>query len=103
MSLWIGEGTHVWRTLGLGTRRFRPQDDSNRKLDKPKLQGGTPRLRRPQRDQVEMQFLALDEMLDSNHPVRAIWSAVLALDLGQWLGRIQAVEGRPGRNAVASA
>ena len=78
-------------------------DDSDRKLDKPKLQGSTPRLRRPQRDQVEMQFLALDEMLDSNHPVRAIWSAVLALDLGRWLGRIQAVEGRPGRNAVASA
>lgn len=75
-------------------------DDSDRKLDKPKLQGGTPRLRRPQRDQVEMQFLALDEMLDSNHPVRAIWSAVLALDLGQWLGKIQAVEGRPGRSAT---
>jgi hypothetical protein len=43
-------------------------DDSDRKLDKPKLQGGTPRLRAPQRDQVEMHFWARDEMLDSNQP-----------------------------------
>ena len=62
--------------------------------------GGAPRLRTPQRQQVEMQWLALDELLAADHPARAIWQAVCGLDLRRWLKNIQAVEGLPGRDAT---
>lgn len=75
-------------------------EPSDRKSDKPKVQGGAPRLRKPQRDQVEMHFAALDDLLESDHPARAVWAAVEELDLSPWLREVQAVEGRPGRNAT---
>ena len=61
---------------------------------------GTPRLRVPQRDQVEFRWASLDELLEPEHSARAIWAAVCDLDLGQWLGQIRAVEGNVGRNAT---
>ena len=62
--------------------------------------GGRPRLRLPQRDQVEMQWLALDELLEPEHAARTAWSAVCGLDLSRWLGEIKAVEGHVGRDAT---
>jgi len=65
-----------------------------------KRAGGVPRLRTPERRQVEMHWLALDELLEQEHPARAIWEAVCGLDLSRWLTEIQAVEGAPGRNST---
>jgi transposase len=62
--------------------------------------GGSPRLRVPQRCQVEMRFASLDELLEPDHPVRVVWAAVGKLDLGRWLGAIKAVEGTAGRDAT---
>lgn len=62
--------------------------------------GGVARLRVPQRDQVEMHFASLDEMLESDHPVRAVWELVKALDLSAWLKEVKAVEGVCGRNTT---
>jgi transposase len=62
--------------------------------------GGKPRLRLPQRNQVEFRWLSLDEMLDPDHPARVVWAAVCGLDLGRWLGEIKAVEGNAGRDAT---
>jgi transposase len=67
---------------------------------KTKRTGGKPRLRVPQRDQVEMHWLALDELLPANHAARIIWNAVCGLDLSKWLGQIRAVEGSVGRDAT---
>jgi transposase len=67
------------------------------------LPGGgspVPRLRQPQRLQVEMHCLALDDLLEPAHPARAVWEAVCALNLSAWLKDIQAVEGQPGRDAT---
>jgi len=61
---------------------------------------GTPRLRLPQRNQVELRWLALDEMLEPDHPARAVWAAVNLLDMSRWLVNIRAVEGHVGRNAT---
>jgi transposase len=61
---------------------------------------GTPRLRVPQRNQVEMRWASLDELIEFDHPVRTIWTAVCALDFRLWLGVIKAVEGEPGRDAT---
>lgn len=59
-----------------------------------------PRLRIPQRDQVEMHWAALDELLEPDHPVRTVWAAVCELNLGAWLAEVRAVEGHAGRNAT---
>jgi transposase len=62
--------------------------------------GGTPRLRVPQRNQVELHWVALDELLDPDHPARTVWSVVCGLDFRRWLGEIKAVEGTAGRDAT---
>ena len=42
---------------------------------------GAPRLRVPQRDQIDTHWAALDDLLDPEHPVRAVWAFVQGLDL----------------------
>jgi transposase len=61
---------------------------------------GKPRLRRPIRDQIEVRWASLDDLLEPDHPVRAVWAAVCKLDLKSWLGEIKAVEGHVGRDAT---
>jgi transposase len=62
--------------------------------------GGNPRLRVPQRNQVEMHWASLDELLEPDHPARIVWAAVGELDLGRWREAIKAVEGVAGRDAT---
>jgi transposase len=61
---------------------------------------GKPRLRVPIRDQIEMRWESLNDLLEADHPVRIIWAAVCTLDLKSWLGEIKAVEGHVGRDAT---
>jgi len=61
---------------------------------------GNPRLRVPQRSQVEMHFASLDELLEPDHPARMVWAMVCQLDLGRWMREIKAVEGAAGRDAT---
>jgi transposase len=61
---------------------------------------GKPRLRVPIRDQMEMRWESLNDLLEADHPVRIIWAAVCTLDLKSWLGEIKAVEGHVGRDAT---
>jgi len=44
----------------------------------------TPRLRIPQRNQVEMHFASLDDMLEMDNPARAVWDAIRPIH-GCWL------------------
>lgn len=62
--------------------------------------GGRPRLRVPQRNQVEIRSAALDELVPPDHQVRIVWECVRQLDLARWLADIQAVEGAVGRDAT---
>ena len=59
--------------------------------------GGTPRLRRAQRDQIVMHNLALDAMLPEDHAARIVWQYVEGLDLTPLYESIRAVEGGKGR------
>jgi transposase len=61
---------------------------------------GTPRLRVPHRDQVEMSWSSLDERLDPDSQARIVWSLVCQLDLDAWLVDIKAIEHHVGRNAT---
>lgn len=61
---------------------------------------GTPRLRVPHRDQVEMSWASLDERLDPDSQARIVWGLVCQLDLDAWLKEIKAIERHVGRNAT---
>ncbi|HEX5326759.1 MAG TPA: IS1182 family transposase [Acetobacteraceae bacterium] len=55
------------------------------------------RLRVAQRDQPEFQVVDLDSLLAVDHPARAVWAFVAALDLSEVLASIKARAGEPGR------
>jgi transposase len=59
--------------------------------------GGTPRLRRPERTQVELVPAALDDLLPAEHRARMVWAFVERLDLSPLYALIKAVAGGPGR------
>lgn len=61
---------------------------------------GRPRLRLPQRNQAEMHWASLEQMLEPDHQARVVWAMVCRLDLGRWLSEIKAVEGGAGRDAT---
>ena len=55
-----------------------------------------PRLREPQRDQLELRVVDLDSLLPLDHPARAVWAYAEQLDLNPLLDAIKAREGAPG-------
>jgi transposase len=61
---------------------------------------GTPRLRVPRRDQVELTWASLDERLDADSQARDVWALVCDLDLDAWLADIKAIAHHPGRDAT---
>ena len=71
---------------------------------KPQADGaplGAPRLREPQRDQIELRAMDIDSLIGEEHPVRVIWRYVEGLDLSELEDRIKARENKPGHPAAA--
>src|SRR5947209_1375395 len=62
--------------------------------------GGTPRLRRAERQQMVFRPLALDALLRPEHAARTVWAYVEGLGLGGFAKHIRAVEGGAGRDAT---
>jgi transposase len=60
----------------------------------------TPRLQRPDRARPDPYPLSLDDRIPAEHPVRALWDFVTAMDLAPLYAAIRAVEGHPGRPAI---
>lgn len=59
------------------------------------------RVSRPVRSQVEMQFFALDQLLDANHQARLVWAYVTSLNLEDFYAEIQVSAVQAGRTAIA--
>lgn len=59
-----------------------------------------PRLRRPDRAQVLLEPVCLEERLASDHPARSVWVVVERLDLSKFQDAIQARGQAPGRAAT---
>jgi transposase len=57
---------------------------------------GAPRLREPQRDQIELRAVDIESLIGEEHQVRVIWAYVEGLDLSELESRIKAREHRPG-------
>lgn len=62
--------------------------------------GGAPRVLSPNRDQIELRAIDLEQCVPADHPVRAVWAFTEVLDLAPLYGLIQSVEGRAGRPAI---
>lgn len=64
---------------------------------------GAPRLRRPERRQIGWHMAAIDDLIAPDHPVRAVWGFVSALDLAGLHAAVKAREGVPGQAPPAPA
>lgn len=64
---------------------------------------GKPRVKRPQRGQMEWRSVDLESTLPAEHPARLIWEFVTQLDLSPWYAQIRAIEGEAGRDAIDPA
>ena len=62
----------------------------------PRGVAGRPRLREPQRDQIELRSVDLDSVIGADHPARLFWAYVERLDLRVLEDAIKAREGHPG-------
>jgi transposase len=62
---------------------------------------GTPRMRVPERSQIDTHWAALDDLIPDDHPVRAVWAFVVGLDLSALHEAIKAREGQPGHPPAA--
>jgi transposase len=62
---------------------------------------GVPRLREPQRDQIELRAVDIESLIGQDHPARVIWSYVEGLDLSELENRIKARGDRPGHPATS--
>jgi transposase len=59
------------------------------------------RVNRPERSQVEMQLLSLNQMLPSDHRARIVWRFVESLDLEPLYQQIEVSREKAGRTAIA--
>jgi transposase len=62
---------------------------------------GAPRLREPDRDQIELRSVDIDSLIGRDHRARVIWDYVKGLDLSELEDRIKAREHRPGHPTAA--
>src|SRR5260370_34447538 len=62
---------------------------------------GGPRLREPDRDQIELRAVDLDRLLAPEHPARVIWDYVQGLDLRSLEQSVRAREHTPGQAPVS--
>jgi transposase len=65
-----------------------------------RAQRGKARTQRPERSQVEMQLLSLDQLIDDEHRVRVVWQYVQSLDLSDLYKSIKATVDNVGRDPV---
>lgn len=61
---------------------------------------GTPRLKSPERDQVEFRACSWNDLLPDDHQARIVWAYAQSVDLASLYGRIKAVERHAGQPAI---
>lgn len=62
---------------------------------------GSPRLREPRRDQIELRAVDIESLIGEDHPARVIWSYVEGVDLRELEDRIKARDEKPGHPATS--
>jgi len=83
---------------GLPESEFTPAQDSTAVIGSGNP--SEPRLRRPDRAQVLLEPVCLEERLAADHPARGVWAVVERLDLAKFYDTIEARGEAPGRAAT---
>lgn len=60
---------------------------------------GAPRLKAVDRQQIRLHAIDVEQLVEEDHPARALWELLGQMDLSRFTTGIKAVEGRPGRDA----
>jgi transposase len=63
--------------------------------------GGTPRLREPARDQIELRAVDINSLIGQDDPARLFWAYAELLDLSELEGSVKAREHTPGHPPIA--
>src|SRR3984893_3291583 len=66
----------------------------------PERPAGEPRLREPQRDQIELRGMDIDRLLGEDHAARLLWAEVERVDRRELEDAIKARDGLPGHPAI---
>ena len=61
---------------------------------------GTPRVKRPEREQSEFRACCWNDLLPPEHQARIVWDYVVSLDLSPLYAQIKAVARRAGQSAI---
>lgn len=92
--IWVRVGLDVSLAMRYETAMTtQPQANTDSSF---KNSSGEIRFKRANRRQIEMVTLSLEQRIDVDHPVRAVWSFVEQLDLSQLYGTIKAFKGTAG-------
>lgn len=62
---------------------------------------GAARVQMPNRLQMALRPTDLESLLPADHTARLVWGFVVQQDLAPWYAEIKAVDGGPGRDAIA--
>lgn len=62
---------------------------------------GAPRMREPERDQIELRALDIDSLIGQDHSARVIWAYVMGLALSELEDRVKSRENTPGHPAIS--
>lgn len=62
---------------------------------------GAPRLREPNRDQIELRAMDIESLIGQDHSARVFWAYVEGLDLSELENRVKARGDRPGHPATS--
>ena len=84
----------------IGDELFGELPDQPRPQAEPEARGA-PRLREPERDQIELRAVDIDSLIGEDHPVRVIWAYAAGLDLSELEDRIKARDDTPGHPAIS--
>ena len=68
-------------------------------MPQPEAQGA-PRPERVNRQQMVWRSIHVEQLIEEDHPARAIWELVGRLDLSAYHQAIRAVEGKAGRPSI---
>lgn len=77
-----------------------PAGDDMANCKEPEAGTGTPRMKSPQRDQIEYRACCWNDLLPEDHQARIVWAYVESLDLSPLYERIKAVQRNAGRPAI---
>jgi len=64
------------------------------------LNVGSPRVKQPQRDQIEFRACCWNDLLPADHQARIVWDYVERLDLSSVYAQIKSIERRPGQPSI---